>query len=65
MSRPLPEYTPEEMAAILAKHKKNFTCEKLIEYIEDDVETFPAEEVIAELEEIVHRSKRPSETEGA
>jgi hypothetical protein len=64
MAAPLPDYTPEEMATILAKHKKNFTCEKLIEYMEDDIETFPAEDVIAEMEEMIRRSKQIPGKEG-
>jgi hypothetical protein len=64
MAAPLHDYTPEEMAAIMAKHKKNFTCEKLIEYIEDDVETFPAEDVIAELDEMARRARESIPGEG-
>jgi hypothetical protein len=60
---PLPDWTPEQKAAILAKFKKQFTVEKLIEYIEDDDEKFPAEQVLVEVEEMVRRAKLPPETE--
>ena len=54
---PLQEYTPEELKAIYAKFKKKFTVEKLIEYIEDDEEKFPAAQVLAEVEEMVRRAE--------
>ncbi|HEY2786224.1 MAG TPA: hypothetical protein VGJ05_14755 [Fimbriiglobus sp.] len=53
MASLLPDYSTEEMAVLLARHKKKFTIEKLIEYVEDDVETFPAEGMLAELDEMV------------
>ena len=56
---PLREYTPEELKAIYAKFKKEFTVERLIEYIEDDDEKVPAGQVLAEIEEIVRRSESP------
>jgi hypothetical protein len=60
---PLPDWTPEEKAAIYAKFKKQFTVEKLIEYIEDDEEKFPAEQVLMEIEEMVRKSKLPPAAE--
>ncbi len=56
------QYTPEELRKIYAKFEKEFTCEKLIEYIEDDDEKFPIEDVLAEAEEIV-RTYEPSPSE--
>jgi hypothetical protein len=61
MATPLPDYTPEEKAAILAKFKKEFTVERLLEYIEDDDEKIPADQVMSEMEaavEAVETSKR-------
>jgi hypothetical protein len=55
--QPLPDWTPEEKAAIYAEMKKKFTVEDLIEYIEDDDEKFPADQVLAELEEMVRKAK--------
>lgn len=52
---PTPDWTPEERAAILAQGKKEFPVERLIEYIEDDDERFPAEQVLAELEEMARQ----------
>ena len=52
------EYTPEELRKIYAKFEKEFTCEKLIEYIEDSDEKFPIEQVLAEAEEIVREYDR-------
>lgn len=57
---PMPDWTPDERAAILAQGKEEFTVERLIEYIEDDDERFPAEQVLAELEEMA----RPVELRG-
>lgn len=62
--QPLPDWTPEEKAAIYAKMKKKFTVEDLIEYIEDDEEKFPAEQVLAELEEMIRKARAgPREAE--
>ena len=47
-----PELTPEHKARIYAYYRKQFTVEKLIEYIEDDVEKYPYEQVLAEVEAI-------------
>ena len=47
-----PPLTPEHKARVLAYYRKQFTVEMLIEYIEDDVEKFPVEQVIAEAEAI-------------
>ncbi len=47
-----PELTPEYKARIMAHFRKQFTVEMLIEYIEDDVEKFPFEQVLAEVEAI-------------
>lgn len=52
-----PDFTPAEKAAIYAKHRALFTPEKLIEYIEDDDERFPADQVLAELHEMLRVSK--------
>ena len=51
--QPLPDYTPEQKVAIYAKYKKLFTVEDLIGYIENTDPTFPAEQVLAEADEIV------------
>ncbi len=56
-----PDYTPEEKAAIYAKHRALFTPEKLIEYIEDDDERFPADQVLAEMYEWIRLDDAPSE----
>ncbi len=48
-----PEYTPEEMAALYAKHKALFTAEDLLGYVEDDEPIFPIEEVLAEVEDLI------------
>ena len=50
-----PELTPEYKARIMAHFRKQFTVEMLIEYIEDDVEKFPIEQVIEEAEAIESR----------
>ena len=47
-----PELTPEHKARVIAYFRKQFTVEMLIEYIEDDVEKFPFEQVLAEVEAI-------------
>ena len=52
------EYTPEELRKIYAKFEKEFTCEKLIEYIEDSDEKFPIGDVLAEADEIVREYNR-------
>ncbi len=44
------EYTPEQLAAIYAEAKKNFTVEDLLEYFNPHIPIYPAEEVLAELE---------------
>ena len=49
----LPEYTPEEMAALYAKHKALFTVEDLLGYIEDDEPVFPIEDVLAEVSDLM------------
>jgi hypothetical protein len=54
---PLPDYTPEEKARIYAKFKAEFTADDLADYIEDDEEKYPMEQVIAELEEMVRSAK--------
>ena len=51
----LPDYTPEERAAIYAEMKKRFTVEDLLGYINDEGERFPAEQVLVEAEQIVRR----------
>ena len=53
------EYTPEELRKIYAKFEKEFTCEKLIEYIEDTDEKIPAEVVLAEIERMVTEAEGP------
>ena len=50
------DFTPAEKSVIYAKHRALFTPEKLIEYIEDD-ERFPADQVLAELHEMLRVSK--------
>ena len=45
-----PELTPEHKARVIAYFRKQFTVEMLIEYIEDDVEKFPFEQVLDEAE---------------
>lgn len=51
--RPLPDYTPEEKAAIYAEMKKKFTVEDLLGYINDEDEKVPLDEVIAKAEAIL------------
>ena len=48
-----PEYTPEEMAALYAKHKALFTVEDLLGCIEDDEPTRPAEEVLENAKRLI------------
>ncbi len=55
---PLPDYTPEEKARILAEMLKKFPVEGHLGDIED-AETFPADQVTAELEQMVARSRNP------
>ena len=45
-----PELTPEHKARVIAYFRKQFTVEMLIEYIEDDVEKFPFEQMLDEAE---------------
>jgi hypothetical protein len=52
------EYTPEQLAAILAEHKKKFTADDLFGYIEDDAPTIPARQVLDEMKEIVRELKQ-------
>ena len=62
MSEPnglLPDWTSDEKAAILARGKHEFTIPKLIEYVEDDDEKFPAAQVLAEIEAIDRESVVP------
>ena len=56
-NQPLPDYTPEEKAAIYAEMKKKFTVEDLLGYINDEDEKVPAEQVLAEAEEIVRQAE--------
>jgi len=51
-----PELTHEHKARVYAYYRKQFTVEKLIEYIEDDVEKFPFEQVLQEAEAIMGTS---------
>jgi len=51
-----PELTPEHKARVHAYYRKLFTVEKLIEYIEDDVEKYPYEQVLQEAEAIMGTS---------
>jgi hypothetical protein len=55
--QPLPDYTPEEKAAISAEMKKKFTVEDLLGYVNDEDEKVPLDEVIAKAEEIIRRTK--------
>ena len=55
------DYTPEELSALLAEHKKKFTADDLFGYIEDDEPTIPLETVIAEAEEVVRQEKAKRE----
>ena len=48
-----PEYTPEEMTALYAKHKALFTVEDLLGYIEDDEPTRPAEDVLESAKKLI------------
>lgn len=52
---PHKEWTPEQLKAYLAEMQKKFTIEDLLEYInapEDEV-LIPAEQVLAEMDEII------------
>ena len=53
----LPDWTPEQKKAICADMKQQFPVERLIEYIEDDDEKFPAEQVLAEVEQMVQKAE--------
>ena len=55
--QPLPDYTPEEKAATYAEMKKKFTVEDLLGYVNDEDEKVPADQVLAEAEEIVRRAE--------
>ena len=57
--RRVPDFTPEQLAAIYAEAKKNFTVEDLIRELEEDPPTVPAEEVLAELEREIALRKNP------
>ena len=46
---PHPDFTPEQLTAIYAEAKKNYTVEHLIREIEADEPTYPMEEVWEEL----------------
>jgi hypothetical protein len=62
---PVREYTPEEMAAICAKFKQQFTVEDLLGYINDEGEKVPAEEVMAKAEALLRQIEaRNRETAG-
>ena len=50
--------TPEEKA-FCAKMKREFTVEKLIEYIEDDVPKVPMGEALAKLDAILGEDDEP------
>jgi hypothetical protein len=63
--QPLPDWTPEEKAAIYAEMKKKFTVEDLLGYINDEDEKIPAEQVLAEMEEIVRRVEARKRGESA
>ena len=52
-----PEYTPDEMAALYAKHKAQFTVEDLLGYIEDDEPTKPAEQVLEVAKKLIAAEK--------
>ena len=44
------EYSPEEMRKICDHFRKQITPEDLIEYIEDDAPTVPAEVILADID---------------
>ena len=58
--QPLPDYTPEQKAAIYAEMKKKFTVEDLLGYINDEDEKFPLDEVLAKAEAIARGSRGPA-----
>lgn len=62
---PIPELTPEEKAKVYAHFAKQFTVEKLIEYIENDEPMFSAEEVLASVEAIERHYAEPPASEAA
>jgi hypothetical protein len=62
---PLREYTPEEMAAICAKFKKQFTVEDLIGYIENGDELIPLDDVIAKAEAMLAEAEARKRGTGA
>ena len=53
---PLPDYTPEEKARILAKFKAEFSALDLMGYLVDEDEKYPATQVLTELKEIVRKA---------
>lgn len=59
------EYSPEEMRKICDHFRKQITPEDLIEYIEDDAPTVPAEVVMAEFEAMIEEFNRQDRGEAA
>lgn len=57
---PIPELTPEEKAKVYAHFARQFTPEKLISFLENDERTFPAEQVLADIEAIERGDCRPA-----
>ncbi len=55
--QPPTEYTPEQLAAILAEHKKKFTADDLFGHVEDDSPTVPLETVMTEADEVIRQEK--------
>ena len=56
---PLREYTPEEMRTIFDRYRRQLTAEELMEYIEDDDEKYPIEQVLAEAEAMIRPAAHP------
>ncbi len=57
--QPLPDYTPEQQAEILAEMKKRFTLEDLLEYADWDGQFVPFDEVMAKAEAMLRQAEQP------
>ena len=56
---PIPELTPEQKAKVYAHFDRQFTPERLIEYIDNQDPGRPADEVLAEADEWLRRYEAP------
>jgi hypothetical protein len=49
------DFTPEEIAQVMAEMKAKFTADDLYDYIENTEEGIPADVVMAEIDEIIRK----------